>query len=253
MNRQSSKNDADALFSQGDVRPIAEIEIGPSKHEQFLDKNHKKLVALLLLIGLVVSGFIIYFGLEKDKNNSAGALLVSSFEKDGKLDLAKLDDVIVKYPGTNSAVTASYMKAQALWALGREKDGTAQMLQFIQTAPNPEFKAQACVILGSHYMSAGDNDAAVKQFQEAIDCGSPLYSPPAYLSLGDIARAKGDVNEAQKFYAELVEKFPESAFVVQSMGVPEREDLLNVAAPSKVAAPVKIDEVAAPTLNLNGQ
>lgn len=257
MNKHSSQNDADALFTNGDVKPIAEIEIGPTKHEQFLDRNHKKLIALLLLIGLIVSGFIIYNDIEKDKRNKAGALLVSAFSADGKLDLAKFDQVISEYPGTHSALTAAYMKGQALWEQGREKDGNAQMLDFIQTVDNPEFKAQACVILGCHYMSSGDNEAAVKQFQQAIDCGSALYSPPAYLCLGDIARASGKLDEAQKFYSELVEKFPESAFVIQSMGVPEREDLLDVAAPRKVAPaqapPAKADEVAAPALNLGGQ
>lgn len=256
MNKNSSQNDVDAMFT-GDVKPLAEIEIGPTKHDQFLDRNHKKLIALLLFAGIIVSGFIVYNGLQKEKTSNAGALLVSAFASDGKLDLAVFDRVIAEYPGSKSAATAAYMKAQALWEQGREKDGNSQMLNFIQSAPSSEFKAQACMILGSHYMSAGDNDAAVKQFQDVLDCGDSIYAPPAYLSLGDIARAKGDIKEAQKFYSELIEKFPDSAFVMQSMGVPEREDLLDVAAPQKKTplqtAPAKAEEVAAPSLDLNNR
>ena len=233
-----SPQNVDDLFTAEGVRPVAEIEVGPTKHEKFLDQNYKKIALAVIGIGLVCSGFIVWNGIARDKELTAGNLLVQTLDPNGQINEDKLHQITSSYAGTDSAVTAAYLEAVALWNQGKDKEGCAKMEAFIQSVPSPEWVNQASVILGSHYMKSGQLADAERLFKSIVDLQQKgLYSPLAYLSLGDIARSKGDYATAKRYYDDLATLFPESNFVISQLGLPARRELLEVKAPEKVAPP----------------
>jgi len=52
---------------------LGEIEQGPSKFDQFLDKNQKNLIIVGIALVLLVAGYIIFQGLQKNKDLSSSA------------------------------------------------------------------------------------------------------------------------------------------------------------------------------------
>ena len=62
--------------------PIAELDQGPSKFEEFLEKNQKKLIILALLVLIGVIAYVFYTGLEKKKANEAGAAFMEATDED---------------------------------------------------------------------------------------------------------------------------------------------------------------------------
>ena len=54
------------------------------------------------------------------------------------------------------------------------------------------------------------------------------------MCLGDIARAKKDNAAAGAFYRELAEKFPSSAFALQSGGYLLRKSLFDIQSPVRI-------------------
>lgn len=237
MNRRDSQNDPGAMLPPGEIRPIAEIEIGPTKHEKFLDQNYKKVALAVIAVALLVSGYIIYNVLGEEKMRDSGGALVSAIAGDGGMTPEKLDAVEQQYSGTHAATTAEYLKAISLWQQGKEDEGNAAMESFISKAPSDEWKSQALTVLGGHYMKAGKDDDARRYFENAIQLTATPYTPIALLSLGDIARSKNETEKAQGYYQEVIQKYPGSAFAQTSemqAGAKSREMLLNVSAPERV-------------------
>lgn len=59
------------------------------------------------------------------------------------------------------------------------------------------------------------------------------------MCLGDIARAKKDNAAAGAFYRELAEKFPASAFALQSGGYLLRKSLFDIQSPVRIEPAVE--------------
>ena len=195
----------------GDGSAFAEISVGPAKHEQFLDEHYGKVALVVLLCVLGAAGWIIYNGDEQG-----------------------LQQVVADFDSSRAAVTASYLQAIALWNAGKEDEGVAKMKAFIDSAPTEEWKAQASVTLACRLMNRGKADEAEGLFRSVVDAGDPTFSGFATMCLGDIARAKKDNAAAGAFYRELAEKFPASAFALQSGGYLLRKSLFDIQSPVRI-------------------
>ncbi len=266
MNKKNPNNDPGAPLSPKDGRLIAEIEIGLAKHERFLYLNYKKVVLAILGVVVVVSGVIIYSVLQDEEKRDSGAALVHAMNLDPigygtreGMNIEGLEKVKRDYPSTHAAVSAQYLKVLALWEEGREDEGIAAMESFISSAANDEWKAQASTILGCRYMKAGKNDDAVRHFKTAANYNHSVYSPVALMSLGDIAREKGDNDEARSYYDEVFERFPQSIFAISSeeedggisgVGAAARKNLLGIKSPERVHLPEA--SKTSPLLDSNG-
>ena len=77
-------------------------------------------------------------------------------------------------------------------------------------------------------------DEAEGLFRSVVDAGDPTFSGFATMCLGDIARAKKDNAAAGAFYRELAEKFPASAFALQSGGYLLRKSLFDIQSPVRI-------------------
>ena len=55
--------------------PLAEISQGPNAFEEFLDRNQKNLVVLAIALALGAAGLVIYRGIEKSGQQTAGNVI----------------------------------------------------------------------------------------------------------------------------------------------------------------------------------
>ncbi len=240
------KNISNAMdnMPMGDGSAFAEINIGPAKHEEFLNAHYKKVALVLTLIVLAIAGWIIYTGVKQSTEEAASALLVSAMP--GAYDDAKglnseiLARVISEYPETKAAISASYLQGLALWEAGRENDGITHLENFIAVAPTPEWKNQASITLACHYMNSNQAEKAGKLFQAVVDSADPVYAAFAAMSLGDIARAQGNQQAAADAYRSLKDNHPKSTFTSDAnIGYPQRELLLNIQNPKNLDTKVE--------------
>jgi predicted negative regulator of RcsB-dependent stress response len=187
--------------------PLAEISHGPSAFEQFLDTHQKTLLALTLLLVLAAAGWVVYRGIEKSRQHTAGAQLNQAG------DPATLQAVISEHPDTHAARSATILLADLQWKEGQQDTAIGTLRAFIDSNPQHPALATARASLGSKLMAQGKSADATALYQEITDDPQSRYlAPYAMICLGDLAKAAGDTEKAQAFYNRAKTDFPESGF-----------------------------------------
>jgi predicted negative regulator of RcsB-dependent stress response len=209
--------------------PLAEISQGPNAFEQFLDRNQKNLIILAILIALAVAALVIYRGIEKSHQESAGAAL----SKAG--DLAALQAVINDHAGTSAASSAMILLADRQWTEGQQDTAIETLNKFISANPEHPALPTAQASLGSKLMLQGKSAEATKVFQSLVDDPQARFiAPYALISLGDMAKLAGDIDKAEAAYARVKTEFSESSFADQAK---RRSATLKAKAPVEIEAP----------------
>jgi TolA-binding protein len=218
--------------------PLAEISQGPSAFEQFLDNNQKTLMALTVVLAIGAAGLVVYRGIEKSRQHTAGAQL----NKAG--DLAALQAVISDHADTHAARSATILLADMQWKDGQQDAAISTLRTFIDSNPDHPALATARASLGSKLMAQGKNADAATLYQEITDDPDSRYlAPYAMISLGDLAKAAGDTAKAEVFYNRAKADFPESGFA-STAG--ERIASLKAKPPVEVEPPPPAPETPAP-------
>jgi predicted negative regulator of RcsB-dependent stress response len=191
--------------------PLAEISQGPDKFNAFLDRNQKGIIALAIAAALAGAGYVIWEGIETSKQESAGAALTKAS------DLASYQAVIDGNPGTIAASSASLLLANSQWDGGKKDEAVATLQKFISSEASHPAIASAKANLGSKLMALGKTADATKIFEDlASDPAARFIAPFALISLGDIAKASGDLTKAETSYKQVSAKFMDSAFVTEA-------------------------------------
>ena len=187
--------------------PLAEISQGPSAFEQFLDKNQKNLIILTILLVIAGAALVVYRGIEKSRQETAGTDLNKA------TDLAALQAVAKDHPDTHAASSAMVLLADRQWSEGQQDAAITTLRDFIAANPGHPAFATARASLGAKLMAQGKAADATALFQEiADDPKARFIAPYALISLGDIAKAAGDLEKAEASYSRVKKDFPESSF-----------------------------------------
>jgi TolA-binding protein len=218
--------------------PLAEISQGPSAFEQFLDNNQKTLIALTIVLAIAAAGLVVYRGIEKSRQQTAGAQL-------GKAnDLASLQACINEHADTQAARSATILLADRQWKEGQQDAAIATLRAFIDSNTGHPALATARASLGSKLMAQGKNADAAALYQEIADDPQSRYlAPYAMICLGDLAKVAGDTERAVVFYNRAKADFPESGFAGTAG---ERIASLKAKAPVEVDPPPPAPETPAP-------
>lgn len=187
--------------------PLAEISQGPNAFEMFLDRNQKNLIILAILLAIGAAALVIYRGMEKSRQESAGAALNKAE------DLAALQAVINEHAGTAAASSTMVLLADRQWAEGQQDAAIATLNKFIAANPDHPAHPTAQASLGSKLMIQGKSADASRIFQDlANDPKARFIAPFALISLGDIAKMAGDFDKAEASYKQVKTDFSESGF-----------------------------------------
>jgi len=223
--------------------PIAEIEQGPSKFEQFLDRNQRWLILGGSVVVVAVLGYVAWSTIRKEQRHSAGAALVAAD------DLTSLLDVVKNHAGTPAAESARLLSADALWKDGRQDKAIETLRKFLAESPNHAAAPTARASLGSRLMAQGKLDEAKNELQPLIDDSKARFLAPfALICLGDIARTNDDLDQAEQYFTRARDEYPENLF---SSEATRHLLLLRAKLPTEVDPPpppvVPGDAEAAPT------
>lgn len=218
--------------------PLAEISQGPNAFEAFLDRNQKGIIvfAILLAIGAVIA--VVYRGVETSRQQTAGAALNKAE------DLASLQAVVDGHADTVAAGSVMVLLADSQWNDGKKDEAVGTLQKFIAASPSHPAVPTAKASLGSKLMAQGKSGDATKVFEElAADPAARFIAPFALISLGDIARAAGDLEKAESSYSKVKMDFPESSF---SDTAAKRLSFLKAKPPVEIEAPPAPATPAAP-------
>ncbi len=212
--------------------PLGEISQGPNAFEAFLDKNQKGIAAAAVLLSLAAAGLVIHRGMEANRQEDAGAALVKAD------DLASLQSVVDGHKDTKAAGSAMILLANAQWTADKKDDAVATLRRFVSENPDHAAIPTAKASLGSKLMAQGKSGDAVKLFDELVtDPAAAYIAPFALISIGDIAKADGDLAKAESAYVKVNQEFPESNFT---------ETATRRIATLKAKRPVEIEPLPTP-------
>jgi len=211
-------------------RPLGEISQEPSSFDQFLDRNQKNLMILAVVVVIAAAAFIIYRGLQKSHQHTAGAALSQAD------DLASLQTIVKDYPETPAGGSARLLLAERQWTDGLQDDSISTLRSFISEQAEHPALATAKSSLASKLASQGKADEATKIFEEIVSGGEStrFLAPYALLSLGDLAKNADKPDEARKYYERAQNEFPGSNFATTASS---RIGILNAKPPVEIEPP----------------
>jgi predicted negative regulator of RcsB-dependent stress response len=187
------------------LRPLAEISHGPSAFEAFLDRNQKGMVALGIALVAGTAGWIVYQGIRDGAEKSAGAVLSKSEA------LPELQELVKNHAGTAAAGSAQLVIAAKQWEAGDQDASIETLRGFIAKGGDHPALSTARASLASRLMQQGKNEEAATLFRELADAPAAKFiAPYALISLGDIAKAEGKLDEAEQSYKRVQDEFSES-------------------------------------------
>jgi len=212
---------------------IGEIEHGPSKFDQFLEKNFKLLIIGAVVIALAAAAFVVLKELKKDKEHTAGAGLADA------TDSSDYQKVIDKHSGTNAAGTAQILLANQQWQDGQQDKSIGTLTNFISEQPDPPAIPTAQLSLGQRYASQGKNDLAKEQFLAVTNNDNGNYIGAfAHIALGNLEKAAGNKDAALGYYEQARDGYPNNSPVSPSSKFLATQliDTIDSTAPEAVAA-----------------
>ncbi len=211
--------------------PLGEIEQGPSKFEQFLDANQKKLIVVVLLLITGVSAYIIVDGLKQKKAVTAGEALVAS------RDPGDFRHVLNDYPGTPAAGTAQLQLARSLWEEGESEDAKETLRNFIADAPDHPAQPGARMVLASFLLEEGEDEKGLTLLRElAADPKAAYIAPLALIRISDYERKAGNLEDARETLEQANNPNDKNSFLSQRLAE-ARLETLGVALPATVPRP----------------
>ncbi len=229
-----------------DIKAIGEIEIGPSKHEVFLNNHYKKLLVGLVVVAIAGAGIIGFYSYDEQQKENAGAKMVDALQLksvNDELQAKNYNDAAIaeiksSFAGTPAAQSAELLTALALLDKNEIDKAIPALEQVSQNAQDITIRSRAAAALAMHYTTEGDEKALVA-WKNIVNMEDNLYTGFALITLGDLAQLAGDKEAARQYYTQAQSRAASSAFV-QLKDVERRLALLDVDAPKPVvpAAPI---------------
>jgi len=177
---------------------IGEIEQGPSKFDQFLDKNQKNLIFLGLGLILAVGAFIIIKGMKENKRQEASAAFIGASDATGYKDVAKT------YENSAAGGSALVALANAQWNDDKKEAAVETLKEFIGSYPEHPSYHSSVLSLATKLSETGNVDEAASYLQQVIDSEDPSFSPIGQFLLADIKFAKGEKEESVSLLEDLL-------------------------------------------------
>lgn len=213
---------------QDTPRPLGEIAIGPSKFEQFLDRNQKGMIGLAIAIAIAGGAWIIHRGIEHSQREDAGVALTKAAE------LTDLQTILKDYPKTPAAGSAQLLAAEKQWAINQD-EAIATLRKFIEANPAHPATPTAQASLGNKLVKQNKIAEAETAFQAIVDNASARFlAPYALVQLGDLAKTAGNLEKAESFYQKAKSDYPDNHF---SQIAAQHLQLLKAKPPVEIDAP----------------
>jgi tetratricopeptide (TPR) repeat protein len=188
----------------------------------FFEKNQKAVVGIAALLALLVAAYVVYQFLYKAPQETAAKEMIYKAEQQFLRDSFALAlenpgggfegflDIIDNYSGTKTANLAKYYAGVSYLNLGNNESAIEYLSSFSAAGDvTPTMRYGA---LGDAYSEMNDYDAALSNYKKAAyGTANELLSPYYLKKYGMLCEVQGDMDSAQKAYAIIQEKYPNSA------------------------------------------
>ncbi len=245
--QKNTPNPDEMPLSPEEIKAIGEIELGPAKHEIFLNKHYKKLIIGGIAFMVAASAAIGFYSYKMEKEEIAGSLVVEAMgaaKVEGAVepeqyDAKAISRISAEFAETHAADTARLLEALSLMTdSARVQTGISQLESLAANSTSELLRARALASLAAYYMAEEQNDKSASYWKQIIAMPANPYSAIAYINLGDLARIAGDKEAARNFYTQVSSVCPNSPLVSENVaGL--RLALLDVDSPTPVAPPAE--------------
>lgn len=210
---------------QDSPTPIAEIEHGPSKFDQFLEEHQKKLMAAGILIFLGVIAYVFYTSFTQKQQEAAGAALTAADSKEA------YRKVITDFNQPTTSGSAAINEA-ALRETTADKITAIE--SFIANYPeHPGLPSQE-LKLALLFQKEGKLDQAVAALNSLLGrVNADNLAPRANIALGDIAIQRGETEKAAQYYNQALQHNSQATSIYQDMAK-QRLTMMTAKAPKVV-------------------
>ncbi len=242
MDKKNSIDDEIGTLSPEEIKAIGEIELGPSKQEQFLNKHYKKLIVGGIVFMVAVSAGICISSFYQQHQTAGSHELFSAAKVRttgaaadvSDYDAKALATVLEEYSDTDAAATAALMEGLSLLqGEGTAERGLSRLEGVAASAQNEFVRARSLSAIASYYMDEGKAEQAVAAWKKVTQLPTNAYTALAYVSLGDLARNAGDIEAARAYYDLLAKECPTST-LTRSQVAEMRMLVLNADDPTPV-------------------
>ena len=197
------------------------IDIGQvySKSEQFIENHKKSILAAVVLVVVVISGWFAYTAYiggqetEAQENiwKSQYYFSVDSLDKalEGDGQYFGFEYIADNYKGTKSANLANYY----IGLIYKEKGDLNLAIEYLKKADIDDEVLSSVAIgsIGDCYADLGEYDEAINYFNKAISHSKNSFTSPIYLNKAAIAyEFQGNFKKASDYYQQIIDDYPES-------------------------------------------
>ncbi len=178
-------------------------DLATSAYEDWLERNFKKLLLLVLLVILAVAAYFIVRYRTDALRMEAGAAFTSADSIEAH------DAVISKFAGTPAAANSLLKKAELLWDKNQKDSSVEALRKFLAGHPKHPLLMQTKLALATRLEVMGEKDEARKLYEEiTASATASEVTPLAEIRLADLLWSEGKLEEAKTLYAGLPSKYP---------------------------------------------
>lgn len=200
-----------------------------SKTEEFVEKNWKILLGLLVAILVAFGVYYLINSNSASKNNEAANDITFAFDKfdeavkatakdkdslfkvalNGDGNRLGFIDVIADYSGTKTANLAQLAAGEAFFNIGDYKNAIAHLDKF--SSDDMILNAQAKGLIGDCFVEFEKYDDALAYYAKAIQASKNDFTTPKYLlKAGILALENGKKAVAKKYFTQLKNNYASS-------------------------------------------
>lgn len=196
--------------------PIA-LDVQLNKGEAFIEKNWKKIAAVLGAIIVIVAGTYIWKNHMADKELEAqkaiaGAQMAFAQQQyeqalKGEGNMKGFLKIMDEYSGTKTANLAK-LYAGLAYAKTDKADEAIKLLEDFSTQDDDMVSPAAIAALGNLYVKKGDNEKGAKMLLKAADeADNDAVSPVFLLQAGEVYEAIGQQDKAIELYKKIKKQY----------------------------------------------
>ena len=206
-------------LSPEEIKAIGEIELGPAKHEVFLNKHYKKLIiGGVALIAAATAGIAWYAYGEQQEEDASSALISacritneSATPNPAAYDEKALKNLKEEYPDTNAARSADVFLMQ------QQMTGTAPNLELCKkmadSSEPDEYRLPACMHLATYYMNKDQQAEAVTYLKKIVEMPANAYKNHACKYLAQICIEQGDRAQAEYYLQQMNNQAVDDSYI----------------------------------------
>lgn len=201
--------------------PEEAIQSALSRSEQFIEKNGKTLLTILIGVIVIVGGFFLYGRYSSGRNEKASAMMfnaeqlfaIDSFEMalNGDGNTAGFVDVIGEFSATEQANVARHYAGICCLNLGKYDEAIKYFQEFsdVSGASGDIISAQNYGLTGDAYVQKGSLEEGVKMYEKAAAHSDNEFTAPYYLKkAGLVYQGLNKYAEALKTYEKIKNEYP---------------------------------------------